>query len=92
MDGKLRKRQSEMTFQMKVLLYKNQDFLEAHKQRVKEEHRKAAQLRTKEMLAMVTKDKKDSDKKDSDSDIDEDMGDEEEDEMEDLMDLYEQEE
>ena len=44
------------------------------------------------MLAMVTKDKKDSDKKDSVCDIDEDMGDEEEDEMEDLMDLYEQEE
>jgi hypothetical protein len=86
MDGKLRKRQSEMTFQMKVLLYKNQGFLESHKQRVKEEHKKAAQQRTKEMIAMVAKDKKDSD-----SDIDEDMGDEEDNEMDNLMDLYEQE-
>jgi hypothetical protein len=53
-------------------LYKNQDFLASHKERVMEEPKKAAQMRTKE-----TKNKKESD-------IDE--------EMEDIMDLYEQDE
>jgi hypothetical protein len=54
---------------------------------VKEEHKKTAQQRAKEMIAMLSS----KDKKNSDSDIDEDMGDEEDDEMEDLIDLYEQE-
>jgi hypothetical protein len=50
MDGKLGNRQNNMTFQMKVLLYKNKAFLEEHKKDVKEENRKAAAVRTKALL------------------------------------------
>jgi hypothetical protein len=50
MDGKLNSRQNDMTFQMKVLLYKNQAFLEEHKKDVLEENRNAAAARTKAFL------------------------------------------
>jgi hAT family C-terminal dimerisation region len=50
MDGKLNSRQNDMTFQMKVLLYKNQGFLEEHQREVLEENRKAAAARTKALL------------------------------------------
>jgi hAT family C-terminal dimerisation region len=61
MDGKLNSRQKDMTFQMKVLLYKNQAFLEEHKKEVLEENKKAAAARTKALLESSTKNMKDSD-------------------------------
>jgi hAT family C-terminal dimerisation region len=61
MDGKLNSRQNDMTFQMKVLPYKNQGFLEEHKKEVLEEHRKAAAARTKALLQEDTADMEDSD-------------------------------
>jgi hAT family C-terminal dimerisation region len=61
MDGKLRKRQTDMSFEMKVLLYKNQGFLEEHKKYVTEENRKAAAERTKALLKSSTAGMKDSD-------------------------------
>jgi hypothetical protein len=54
MDGKLNSRQNDMTFQMKVLLYKNQGFLEENKKEVIEENRKAAAARTKALLESST--------------------------------------
>jgi hypothetical protein len=50
MDGKLNSNQSDLTFQMKVLLYKNQSFLKEHRSNVLEDKRKAAALKTKELL------------------------------------------
>ena len=50
MDGKLRKRQSDMTFQMKVLLYKNKEFLWEHRARMKELNLKEAANRTRRLL------------------------------------------
>jgi hAT family C-terminal dimerisation region len=50
MDGKLNSRQNDMTFQMKVLLYKNQGFLEEHKKIVAEDNRKAAAARTRALF------------------------------------------
>ena len=61
MDGKLNSRQNDMTFQMKVLLYKNQSFLEDHKKEVLEENKKAAAARTKALLELSTANMKDSD-------------------------------
>jgi hypothetical protein len=62
MDGKLNTRQNDMTFQMKVLLYKNQGFLEEeHKKDVLEENRKAAAARTKALLKTTVSDMQDSD-------------------------------
>jgi hAT family C-terminal dimerisation region len=61
MDGKLNTRQKDMTFQMKVLLYKNQAFLEEHKKDVLEENRKAAAARTKALLKSSMDNMKDSD-------------------------------
>ena len=60
MDGKLNSRQNDMTFQMKVLLYKNQAFLEEHQKEVKDENRKAAAARTKALLKSSTPDMMDS--------------------------------
>jgi hAT family C-terminal dimerisation region len=54
MDGKLNSRQNDMTFQMKVLLYKNQGFLEEHKKEVEEKNRKAAAARTRALLQEST--------------------------------------
>jgi hypothetical protein len=50
-----------MTFQMKVLLYKNQGFLEEHKKEVLEENRMAAEARTKALLQEDTAQLEDSD-------------------------------
>jgi hAT family C-terminal dimerisation region len=50
MDGKLNARQNDMTFQMKVLLYKNQDFLEEYEKEVLEENKSAAAERTKSLM------------------------------------------
>jgi hypothetical protein len=61
MDGKLGNRQNNMTFQMKVLLYKNQAFLEDHKKEVREEDRKAAAARTKALLKTSMAKMKESD-------------------------------
>ena len=61
MDGKLNSRQNDTTFQMKVLLYKNQGFLEEHKKEVLEENRKDAEDRTKAFLKSSTKEMHDSD-------------------------------
>ena len=40
MDGKLNKKQSDLTFQMKVLLYKNKGFLKNHLKILKEDEKK----------------------------------------------------
>jgi hAT family C-terminal dimerisation region len=61
MDGKLNSRQNDMTFQMKVLLYKNQGFLEENKKEVMEVNRKAAAARTKALLESSTALMQDSD-------------------------------
>jgi len=62
MDGKLNSQQSDLTFQMKVLLYKNQQFLNEHRVNVLEDNRKAAALKTKELLqqSMSGKDEDDN--------------------------------
>jgi hypothetical protein len=61
MDGKLGNRQNNMTFQMTVLLYKNQALLEDHKKEVREEDRKAAAARTKALLKTSMANMKESD-------------------------------
>jgi hypothetical protein len=61
MDGKLNPRQNDMTFQMKVLLYKNQGFLEEHNKEVQEDNRKAAAARTRALLQEDTALMEDSD-------------------------------
>ena len=50
MDGKLSKKQSDLTFQMKVLLYKNKDFLKNHLKILKEDEKKKGAARTKALL------------------------------------------
>jgi hypothetical protein len=50
MDGKLNSRQSEMTFQMKVMLYKNQQFLEKYRHIVEDADRRHAAQKTKDLL------------------------------------------
>jgi hypothetical protein len=51
MDDKLKKKsQSDFTFQMKVLLYKNKNFLMQHRLDVKEEQLKAVETKTKKLL------------------------------------------
>jgi hAT family C-terminal dimerisation region len=61
MDGKLNTRQNEITFRMKVLLYKNQAFLEEFKKEVNEKEKRAAADRTKALLKSMTSDMDDSD-------------------------------
>ena len=68
MDGKLKKKQSDLTFQMKVLLYKNRDFLERHKHHAEEDARKEAEARTKALLKVSAALR-------SDDDIDEEFDD-----------------
>jgi hypothetical protein len=51
MDEKLGTRQTDLTFQMKVLLYKNQTFLEEHRDHVHLDKKREAEQRTKELLA-----------------------------------------
>ena len=50
MDGKLKNRQTDLTFQMKVILYKNKDFLEAHRKVIQEAARLVAEERVKDLL------------------------------------------
>jgi hAT family C-terminal dimerisation region len=52
MDGKLQKRQSDMTFQMKELLYKNAEFLAKHRMHVQEDRLASAEQKTKELLQL----------------------------------------
>ena len=52
MDGRLSKRQSGMTFQSKVLLYKNKGFLEKYKDIIKQAYTKDAEKRTRELLRL----------------------------------------
>jgi len=66
MDGKLVSKQSDMTFQMKVLLYKNKNFMAQHKIVVKEEKKALAELRTRDLLKKTLK-------KATDKDIDDDL-------------------
>ena len=61
MDGKLRKKQSDLTFQMKVLLYKNKEFLEMNRKYAEEEAKKAAEARTKELLRISASLRKEED-------------------------------
>jgi hAT family C-terminal dimerisation region len=53
MDGDLNTKQADLTFQMKVLVYKNTEFLNDHRKRVKEEAKK----RTKELLQQAFSEK-----------------------------------
>jgi len=69
MDGKLAQSQSDMTFQMKVLLYKNQAFLEEHKKDVQESQKREAEIRTKALLAKRTKTMNDEDIEDDLEDL-----------------------
>ena len=50
MDGKLKKRQSNLTFEMKVLLYKNHDFLKRHLNNYRLDKLREAEERTREVL------------------------------------------
>ena len=50
MDGKLKKRQSNLTFEMKVLLYKNHDFLKRHLTNYRLDKLREAEERTREVL------------------------------------------
>jgi hypothetical protein len=68
MDGKLQKRQSYMTFQMKVLLYKNAEFLATHKRHVLEDKLVSAEQKTKELLKLSAQLRNDLDVDDSDVD------------------------
>jgi hypothetical protein len=68
MDGKLQKRQSDMTFQMKVLLYKNAEFLANHRRHVQEDKLASAEQRTKELLKLSAQMRKDLELDDSDAD------------------------
>jgi hypothetical protein len=68
MDGKLQKRQSDMTFQMKVLLYKNAEFLAKHRRHVQEDTLASAEQRTKELLQLSAQMRNALDVEDSDAD------------------------
>ena len=61
MDGKLRSMQSDITFQMKVILYKNKAFLEQHRRHVRDDQQAAAEERTRELLQYSASLKKESD-------------------------------
>ena len=52
MDGKLSKRQSGMTFQSKVLLYKNKGFLEKYQDIIKKAYTKESEKKTRELLRL----------------------------------------
>ena len=73
MDGKLKSRQKDITFQMKVLIYKNADFLARYSGKVVKEVMVDAEQRTKEFLKQHIASQTD---------------DEIESEAEELMDLY----
>jgi hypothetical protein len=82
MDGKLQKRQSDMTFQMKVLLYKNKDFLAEHRLRMKELASKEAEERTKKLLEFHVSNDAIYDVEDGEEEVDLDS------ETDDLLELY----
>lgn len=91
MDGKLRNRQSDMTFQMKVLLYKNQEFLDKHREFVKNDKKILAMNRTRELLQQRATlstpgraQNKSADGSDEEDDIDQNM----DDDSDDFMGLY----
>ena len=67
MDGKLNSMQNDVTFQMKVLCYKNHDFLERFKGRLEKEQLEVAEKKTKALLEQHIKSKKEDE---IDSDID----------------------
>jgi len=50
MDGKLNSKQNDITFQMKVLCYKNKDFLQRSLNMFKEDEMKEAEQKTKALL------------------------------------------
>ena len=50
MDGKLNSMQKDITFQMKVLIYKNEDFLERYSGRTDTTYLKEAQGRARELI------------------------------------------
>ena len=65
MDGKLKRRQKDFTFQSKVLLHKNKDFLAAHEEFLKQDMVKAviarAEERTRVQIAKILEGCTDSD-------------------------------
>jgi hypothetical protein len=64
-----RRRESDMTFQMKVLLYKNAEFLATHSRRhVQEDKLASAEQKTKELLKLSAQLRDDLDVDDSDAD------------------------
>jgi hypothetical protein len=50
MDGKLNSMQKDLTFQMKVLMYKNEDFLERYSDTMEPKQLETAAQKTKELL------------------------------------------
>ena len=58
MDGKLSTRQSDATFEQKVLIKKNADFIQQHRDNVKGEFKMASELKTKKLLVEHMKNKK----------------------------------
>ena len=73
MDGKLNTMQKDLTFQMKVLIYKNAAFLERYSGKIDDDILEDAEKKTKELLKMHVSSKKE---------------DEIESETENLMELY----
>ena len=73
MDGKLNSRQSDLTFQMKVLCYKNHEFMRRYEGTLKDKWMEEAEAKTKALLKNHISSKKEED-------IDSDM--------DDLMDAY----
>jgi hypothetical protein len=57
-----------MTFQMKLLLYKNAEFLANHRRHVQEEKLASAEQKTKELLQLSAQLRNDLDVEDSDAD------------------------
>jgi hAT family C-terminal dimerisation region len=58
MDGNLVTMQKEVTFQIKVLLYKNEKFLDRYENKMKKRSKEDAEKRTKELLAKHIESKK----------------------------------
>jgi hAT family C-terminal dimerisation region len=58
MDGKLNSMQKDPTFQMKVLMYKNEDFLERYIDTMEPKQLETAAMKTKELLIKYISSKK----------------------------------
>jgi hAT family C-terminal dimerisation region len=54
MDGKLNSMQKDLTFQMKVLMYKNEDFLERYVDTMEPQQLETAAKKTKELASYET--------------------------------------